>query len=345
MRLTIPLVAVLALVLLAFVGTGLAPGQMVFGVVIPYLAMIGFLVFFVARILTWAKAPVPFRIPTTCGQQKSLDWIPSNRFDNPHTTFGVVVRMALEVLAFRSLFRNVRSEVKDGKVVHGSTKWLWLAALAFHYSFLVIFVRHLRFFLEPVPFFVHWAEGLDGFFQVGVPFLFLTDLVIVAAATYLFLRRVVVPQLRYLSLAADYFPLFLILGIALTGIVLRYFVKTDIVAVKSLALSLVGAGERGDLASIHWLFYAHLLLVCTLFLYFPFSKLMHMGGVFLSPTRNLANNNRAVRHINPWNPDVKPHSYEAYEDEFREYMVDCGLPVDKPLQPKAEGAPAPAEEA
>ena len=33
--------------------------------------------------------------------------------------------------------------------------------------------------------------------------------------------------------------------------------------------------------------------------YFPFSKLMHMAGVFLSPTRNLANNNRMVRHVNP----------------------------------------------
>jgi hypothetical protein len=56
---------------------------------------------------------------------------------------------------------------------------------------------------------------------------------------------------------------------------------------------------------------------------------MHLGGVFLSPTRNLANNNRAERHINPWNYDVKVHTYEEYEDEFREKMIKVGLPLDK----------------
>jgi hypothetical protein len=63
--------------------------------------------------------------------------------------------------------------------------------------------------------------------------------------------------------------------------------------------------------------------------YFPFSKLMHMGGIFLSPTRNLANNNRAVRHVNPWNYPVEVHTYEEYEEEFREKMIEAGLPVEK----------------
>jgi nitrate reductase gamma subunit len=69
--------------------------------------------------------------------------------------------------------------------------------------------------------------------------------------------------------------------------------------------------------------------------YFPFSKLMHMGGVFLSPTRNMANDSRMKRHINPWNPDIKPHSYAGYEDEFRADMIEQGIPVEKELPPKA----------
>ena len=64
--------------------------------------------------------------------------------------------------------------------------------------------------------------------------------------------------------------------------------------------------------------------------YFPFSKLVHLGGVFLSPTRNLANNNRMVRHINPWNAPVKVHTYEEYEDEFRDKMIEAGIPVEHP---------------
>ncbi len=79
------------------------------------------------------------------------------------------------------------------------------------------------------------------------------------------------------------------------------------------------------------LFYVHLFFVCVLITYFPFSKLMHMGGVFLSPTRNLPNDNRMRRHVNPWDYPVKLHTYEEYEDEFRQKMVDAGIPVDKEL--------------
>ena len=76
-----------------------------------------------------------------------------------------------------------------------------------------------------------------------------------------------------------------------------------------------------------------------LFAYFPFSKLMHLGGVFLSPTRNLANNNRMVRHVNPWGYPVKVHTYSEYEDEFRDKMVEAGIPVEKePDKPSEQEA-------
>jgi nitrate reductase gamma subunit len=109
---------------------------------------------------------------------------------------------------------------------------------------------------------------------------------------------------------------------------MRYFTKVDIMGVKTFTMGL---------ATFHWtipegvggLFYAHLFLVSILFAYFPISKLMHLGGVFLSPTRNMANNTRAVRHVNPWNYDVKTHTYEEYEDHFRDKMIDAGLPVEK----------------
>jgi nitrate reductase gamma subunit len=80
---------------------------------------------------------------------------------------------------------------------------------------------------------------------------------------------------------------------------------------------------------IGFIFFAHLFFVSALFIYFPFSKLMHLGGVFMSPTRNLANTSRMKRHVNPWNYDVKTHTYEEYEDEFREVMRNAGLPLEK----------------
>lgn len=324
LSLAVVIVATLAALFLA--ATGLRP---LFGVVFPYLAFATFLVGLAWRVIRWARSPVPFRIPTTCGQQKSLAFLPQSRLDNPFTGWQAFGRMVLEVLFFRSLFRNTSATLtRDGRLVYGSEKWLWAAGLAFHWSFLIIVLRHLRFFLEPVPWLVEALADVDGFFQVWVPVLYLTDLVIVAALTFLFLRRVLLPQVRYVSLANDYFPLFLLLGIAATGILMRYFVKTDLAAVKDVALGLVTFRPTAPEAAGP-LFYAHLFLVSVLLAYFPFSKLVHMAGVFLSPTRNLANNNRAERHVNPWNPEVKTHSYQEYEEEFHDLMKNAGYPLER----------------
>ncbi|MEK7735996.1 MAG: sulfate reduction electron transfer complex DsrMKJOP subunit DsrM, partial [Nitrospirota bacterium] len=169
---------------------------------------------------------------------------------------------------------------------------------------------------------------LDSFLQVGVPLLYMTDVVLLGAVTYLFLRRVFIPQVKYISLAADYFPLFLIFGIAASGVLMRYFYKVHIVGVKELAMGLVSLNPVIP-QGIGVIFYIHLFLICILLAYFPLSKLMHMAGVFLSPTRNMVNNSRMVRHINPWNYPVHVHTYEEYENDFREKMKKAGIPVEK----------------
>ena len=321
--------AVFVLILIGLGGAQTAGLRTFFGVVVPYLAVLTFFVGIISRVVTWARAPVPFRIPTTGGQQKSLPWIKWSCLDNPVTKGGAFARMVLEIVAFRSLFRNTRLELRDGpKLDYASSKWLWLAALAFHYTFLLIFLRHFRFFLEPIPGLVDLLQKVDGFFEVGVPGLYLTDAIIVLALLYLLLRRFAIPQIRYISLAADYFPLFLILGLVLSGILMRYFIKVDIRGVKQLAMGLVSLHPTVP-EGIGSIFYVHLFLLSVLIAYFPFSKLMHAPGVFLSPTRNLPNDSRIVRHINPWNYPVKVHSYEAYENDFREKMIEAGLPVEK----------------
>lgn len=338
------LFAVIVLFLIAYVGVAGLGLHALFGVVIPYLAVLVFVVGFVLRVMNWSRSAVPFRITTTCGQQKSLPWIKPATIDNPFSKAAVFVRMALEVLVFRSLFRNTRMQVQEGdKITYKLEIWLWLFALAFHYSFLVVVVRHLRFFTEPVPLLVRLLETVDGFFrveilydaiQVGLPGVFISGLVLLGAATFLFARRIVLPQIRYISLPADFFPLFLIIGIALSGILMRYFSKVNISGAKELTMGLVTFRPVVP-DGIGTIFYIHLFLVCVLLAYFPFSKLMHMGGIFLSPTRNLPGDTRATRHENPWNYPVPVHTYEEYEDEFREKMVEAGLPVVKQPEPVA----------
>ena len=329
MKALVSLMAVLLLALIAYAGASVPGLRYLFGVVIPYAAFAVFVVGMVVRVLKWASSPVPFRIPTTTGQQKSLPWIKDSKIESPSTGLGVIVRMALEVLAFRSLFRNLKTQVGDGKqVAYGEAKWLWAAGLAFHWSFLIILVRHMRFFIEQVPAAIQLAEGLDSFLQIGAPLFYMTDAIILASVTYLFIRRVGIPQVKYISLMADYFPLFLILGIAVTGVLMRYFTKTDIVSVKVLAMGLMSFKPTVP-ETIGSLFFIHLFFLSVLFVYFPFSKLVHMGGVFMSPTRNMANNSRMKRHINPWNYPVHVHTYEEYENDFRDKMKGAGLPVEK----------------
>jgi len=339
MKYTFPLAAVIALVLIAWIGSQIPGMQYLFGVAIPYLAMALFVGGFCYRVIQWAKSPVPFKIPTTCGQGYSLPWIKRDKLEAPVKTSEVVARMFLEIVLFRSLWRNTKAEAHGGpKLTYESSKWLWLFGILFHYSFLVIVLRHMRMFLEPVPFFIGALEFGDGILQIGAPSMYLTDAAIILGLLLLFGRRLVNRQVRYISLANDYFPLFLIFSIALTGILMRFFLRDgiDIVAIKRLAVGLV-TFQPSISTDIGAIFYIHLFLVCTLLAYFPFSKLMHLGGVFLSPTRNMANNSRMRRHINPWNdPKIKPHSYAGYEDEFRADMIEQGIPVEKELPTKAD---------
>lgn len=330
------LLVVLAIGIVAWIGASIGLASL-FGIVLPYAAVIIFIAGVVCRMVYWSKSPVPFCIPTTGGQQQSLEWIKAATLDNPSTKWGVVKRMFLEVFFFRSLFRNTRADVRqDGpSIVYFSSKWLWFFALLFHYCFLLVFIRHFRFFCDPVPACLTFFEAVDGVLQIGAPRMYLTGVLLLCALLFLLGRRMFDQRLRYLSLINDYFPLFLLLGLVCSGIMLRYFAKTDIASVKVFTMGLVTLHPTIP-DGVSAFFYVHLAFLSVLLMYFPFSKLMHMTGVFFSPTRNMPNNSRAVRHVNPWNDPNAPYTtYAEYEDNFREAMAEAGLPLEK--QPNQAG--------
>ena len=159
---------------------------------------------------------------------------------------------------------------------------MWLAALAFHWSLLMILLRHLRLLVEHVPRFVNGLERVDGFFQIGAPQVYPSD----AGSAW----RAGVFDRQTLSRSAGslHLPVYgllrplLLLGIAVSGVLMRYFVRADISGVKQFALG-VAAFRPIVSKTLGPVFLVHLLLVCSLAAYFPFSKLVHVGGVFLSP--------------------------------------------------------------
>jgi nitrate reductase gamma subunit len=320
---------VLAILLFVLIGVGGAGLYSVFGIFIPYLAVLLFIVGFVYRVLKWASSPVPFHIPTVSGQQKSLSWIKSDNINSPFTTGGVVKRLALEILLFRSLLKNEKVELEaPHRLLFKTSTLLWLGAMAFHWSLLVILVRHLRFFLEPVPSAVVILQRVDSIFQNLLPILYISDVIILIALSYLFFRRFINLQVRYISLPSDYFVLLGIAGIVISGIFMRVIYRVDLVQVKEWVMAMIRLSPLPP-KGVNLLFYVHLFFVSLLISYFPLSKLMHMPGIFLSPTKNLKNTSRNDRHFNPWDHPVKVHTYEEYEDEFREPMKEVGLPVEK----------------
>jgi nitrate reductase gamma subunit len=327
----ISLVAVTVLIVVAAIGASAGEGlQFVIGVVVPGVAFAVFLGGIIYRVIDWAKSPVPFRIPTTTGQAKSLPWIRNNELESPSGLPGVVGRMALEVLFFRSLFRNHRVELlpEKQKVNYIADKMLWAAALAFHWAMLISILRHFRFFVEPVPVWVDWIESADGFLQIGLPVIFATTVLYVVSLAYLLARRFFDNKVRYLSLPSDYFSLFLLLGIGLSGVLMRHVEKVDVVQVKAAIAGWASLQPVAPVGVGLW-YFVHVFLVSALLVYFPFSKLLHAPGVFLSPTRNLANSNRTRRHINPWNPDIEGHSYAEWEEEFRDKLKASGYALEK----------------
>ncbi|MFC1990079.1 sulfate reduction electron transfer complex DsrMKJOP subunit DsrM [Chloroflexota bacterium] len=320
---------VILAVLLVIIGVGGLGWHSLFGVVIPYIAIAVFILGLIYRIWKWARSPVPFHIPTTCGQQKSLPWIKQDKIESPTSAAGVIARMALEIFLFRSLFRNEKAELKESqKLTLQGNRSLWLGGLVFHWSLLIILFRHTRLFIEPVPSIVPFIQEIDGIFQQPFAILYITNITILIALTYLFVRRVVYPQIRYISLPSDYFALLLLLGIVIQGSLMRLVYKVDVVAIKELAMGVLYLHPTVP-EGISLAFYIHLFLVSILVAYFPLSKLVHGSGVLLSPTRVLKNNSRARRHVNPWGYPVKVHTYQEWEDEFREKMKQVGLPLEK----------------
>jgi nitrate reductase gamma subunit len=211
------------------------------------------------KIASFARTPAPLSIPTTPA---------------PTTTAGVVLRMFREVAFFESLFK--------------SNLWIWIFAAAFHFGLALVLVRHLRYFTQPVWFWVELAQ----------PFGMYAGFAMVAGLAGLWARRFLVDRVRYISTASDHLMLALLLLIGSSGLGMKFLAHTDIVGVKMFFLGLMSFDLQPLPADPA--LYVHLFCVGLLMIVFPFSKLLHAPGIFFSPSRNQADNPRETRHLAAW---------------------------------------------
>jgi nitrate reductase gamma subunit len=127
----------------------------------------------------------------------------------------------------------------------------------------------------------------------------------VGALAMLWLRRFVVPRVRYISAPSDHLWLLLLILIGASGLAMKFVAHTDVVAVKGFFLGLLYFDWQP--LPTDPLLLLHLLLVLALMIGFPFSKLLHAPGVFFSPTRNQADDPRERRHLAPWAAELEKH--------------------------------------
>ena len=90
----------------------------------------------------------------------------------------------------------------------------------------------------------------------------------------------------------------MLMGIAASGLMMKFVMHTDVIAVKGYFLGLMHLNVQALPADL--LLFVHLSLVAALLIVFPFSKLLHAPGVFFSPTRNQTDNPREQRHLSAW---------------------------------------------
>ncbi len=232
--------------------------SVVFGIVF-YLATLLFVVGLLYRIRTYAVTPAPLKIPTTPA---------------PITRSGVVLRMAREVVLFESLFK--------------ANLWTWAAGWLFHAGLALVLMRHLRYFTEPVW---AWVAAIQ-------PFGIYAGFAMLLGLCGLWVRRLFVERIRYISTPSDHLMLVLLIAIAVSGLLMKFATHTDVIVVKNYFIGLM----RLELLTLpaDVLLIVHLSLVLLLLVVFPFSKLLHAPGVFFSPSRNQTDNPREKRHLSAW---------------------------------------------
>ena len=211
------------------------------------------------KISRYIFTPAPLKIPVTPA---------------PVTWAGVPVRLGQEILLFASLFK--------------SNKWIWLFAVLFHAALLLVVMRHLRYFIEPVWFWVGLVQ----------PFGIYAGFAMVAGLLGLWARRFVVDRIKYISGPSDHLMLALLVMIGISGLLMKFVSRTDIIHVKTYFLGLL----RFDIQGLPTdpLLLAHLTLVLILMIVFPFSKLLHAPGIVFMPSRYQVDNAREKRHIVRW---------------------------------------------
>ncbi|MEW6746178.1 MAG: respiratory nitrate reductase subunit gamma [Planctomycetota bacterium] len=224
---------------------------LILGLILPIVTLTVFLGGMIYRIATWRNLPAP-----------SMTLFPAPL--SAPCRFGELLK---ETFLFKSLLK--------------SDKGLWTLGWTFHAMLALILLGHCRV-VTWLPDRLLASLGMTAASTDTMSFLVGTaaGVILLVCLALLLVRRMTVPRVREVSSTGDYAALFLLLAVVLSGDAMRFFAHIDLAQTREyfrglFTLSVVSFPENG------W-FTAHFLLGQVLLIYLPFSKVLHLGGIFFS---------------------------------------------------------------
>ncbi len=225
----------------------------IIGGVLPYIAVTVFVAGMTFRLVKWLRVPVPFQLTL---------------FPVSGTSLGRFSAVLKEMLFFKSLRR-------------GDSGSLWFWSWIMHVMLILIIAGHVVgiYYLTHQFTLIGLTEEISSRLSAAIGSL--AGLGFFAALVVLLFRRLTVKEVKYISDPADYFDIILLLSIVLTGMMMRLpGVEIDLASIRNYL---------GDVIMLspspipkEWLFVVHFSLVNLLLIYFPFSKLVHLAGFFVT---------------------------------------------------------------
>lgn len=135
-------------------------------------------------------------------------------------------------------------------------KPLWIGEWVFHCAFLLVLLRHLRYFLYPVP---DWVMGIQ---QAGL----YSGYVLPVSLIYILIIKFVIEKKRYFS-SYNFFLLMMLFLSSITGILMQTVIRPDIVEIKHFVLSALIF--KSALAPKSTLFIIHFIISLIFLAYLP----------------------------------------------------------------------------
>lgn len=219
-----------------------------------------------------------------------------------HFLFGLYPYIALTVFALGSLARYDREQYtwRTGSSQLLESKQLRKGSIAFHIGVIAVLLGHFVGLLTPKA--VWHALGISAQFKqlmaMGVGGLF--GLICLYGITILLKRRLTNPRVRATSSKMDIAILLLLyvqllLGLFSIFVSAEHLDGEEMLQLMGWAQNLVmfnGAQAAASIAGVHWIYKLHVFLGMSLFVLFPFSRLVHIWSV---PVKYLNRNYQIVR--------------------------------------------------